>query len=54
MPGKRISSETHAQIKILSTGRPKITNKRMDDSIILAAKKSPRKSSRAIQAGLPK
>ena len=92
MPGKRISSETHAQIKILyeeghrtrqiarklqvfqrtvsrsifnfkksdkygfkkPTDCPKITNKRMDDSIILAAEKSLIKSSRAIQAGLSK
>ena len=79
MPGKRISSETHPQIKILyeesysmrqiarrlqvaqrtvprsifnfkksgkydfkkAIGRPKITNKRMDDSIILVAKNHP-------------
>jgi len=34
-------------------GRPKSTTKRLDDSIILSAKKSPRKSSKAIQAGLP-
>lgn len=92
MPGKRISREMHAQIKILSEegystreiaarlqlaqktvsrsisnfkttgnygyskpkGRHKSTSKRMDESIILAAKKSPRKSAKAIQAGLPK
>ena len=79
MPGKRISSETHTQIKILyeegystrqiarrlhvtqrtvprsifnfkksgeygfkkTTGRLKITNKRMEDSIILVAKNYP-------------
>ena len=79
MPGKRISSETHAQIKILyeegysrrliarrlqvaqrtvsrsifnfkkygkygfkkPTGGPRIINKRMDDSIILAVKNHP-------------
>jgi len=34
------------------TGRPKVTTQRMDNSIVLAAKKSPRKSSKAIQAGL--
>ncbi|CAM1299525.1 Uncharacterised protein r2_g945 [Pycnogonum litorale] len=91
MPGKRISLEMHAQIKIVSegystrqivarlrlaqktvsrsisnfkttgnygykkpTGRPKCTTKRLDDSIISAAKKSSRKSAKAIQAGLPK
>ena len=34
-------------------GRPKSTTKRMDDAIILTAKKSPRKTSKAIHAALP-
>ena len=34
-------------------GRPKCTIKRMDDAIILSAKKSPRKTSKAIHAALP-
>ena len=91
MPGRRISSENHAQIQILHeegyttreignrlqltqktvsrsinnfyssgkygfekpSGRPRATTKRMDDAILLAAKKSPKKSSKAIEAGLP-
>ena len=34
-------------------GRPKCTTKRMDDTIILSAKKSPRKTSKAIHTALP-
>ena len=34
-------------------GRPSCTSKRLDNSIITAAKRSPRKSSLAIQSGLP-
>ena len=34
-------------------GRPKSTTKRMDDAIILSAKKSPRKTSKAIHAAYP-
>ena len=33
-------------------GRPKCTTKRMDDAIILSAKKSPRKTSKAIHTAL--
>lgn len=35
------------------SGRPRCTSKTLDDSIILAAKKSPRKSSEAIRVNLP-
>ena len=38
----------------IPSGPPKVTNKLTDDAIIIASQKSPRKSSKAIQAGLPR